>query len=143
MKRQWHTARIPELDGSDRSMQLAAAIAQVSDPQTLEALLQGLTLLDRVGGQLYIAAYRTKYKTEQDPSTGEFRRLPVRDVREPGSYETDGLVFHYEHIAKITRQDPEPDAALSDAEANNGVVPEEDLAGAASDTAESVQADQE
>jgi hypothetical protein len=146
MKRQWHTARIPDADGSDRSVQLAHALAQVLDPPTLEALLQSFTLLDRIGGQVYIASVRTKYKTVVDADAQTVERVPVEDVREPGSYETDGFVFHYEHIAKLPRAEDEGDDRQRDSfpdlpvEASaNGGAPEEPVA----DTAESVQADRE
>lgn len=123
MKRQWHTARQPELDGSERSTQLALAIAQVADPATLEALLQTLTLLDRIGGQVYIAAYRRKYAPVESEQGTYFQA--VDDVKQPGTYMTDGFVFHYEHIAKLPRQSPEPDADLAEPLPNpNGDVAE-------------------
>lgn len=113
MKRSWHTARQPELDGSDRSTQIALAIAQVADPGVLEALLQTLTLLDRIGGQVYIAADRQKYAPQETDQGVMY--LPVTNVKEPGTYMTDGFVFQYEHIAKLPRQPVEPDAEFGDA----------------------------
>ena len=107
MKRQFHVVRRPDLEGSPRSHALAAALAEKCDPEFLERILELKCLFDSIGGQVYTAAYRTKYDTR----TGE----PVKDVKnEPGRYETDGYVFHYEHIAKINRQAPEPDAKIED-----------------------------
>lgn len=101
MRRDFHTVRRADLEGHQRSMELAQALAMTTDPETLEKLIQIKSLLDSVGGQVYIAAYRTKYGPDGKP---------VEDVREPGSYETDGYLFRYEHIAKINRQAAEPDA---------------------------------
>lgn len=100
MRRAFHSPRIPEFEGSDRSNQLAAALAQVSDPEFLQAVLDLKAMLDRVGGQVYIAAYRQKYGPDGQP---------VEDPKEPGRYETEGYAFHYEHIAKLTNAPREPD----------------------------------
>lgn len=102
MKRQWSTPRRTDLEGSERSMELATALAQIADPDFLEKVIQAKALLDSVGGQFYIAAYRTKY----DIVSGE----PVEDLKQPGRYETDGYLIDYGHIARINRQDAEPDA---------------------------------
>lgn len=84
-------------------MQLATALAQVSDPDFLEAVLHIKSMLDRLGGQMYLAGYREKFD-------GEGRLLS--DHKQPGNYETVGYLFHYDHIAKITQAPNEPDANL-------------------------------
>jgi hypothetical protein len=101
MRRQFHTVRRVDLEGHERSLELAQALAVTTDPDTMEKLVQIKALLDSVGGQVYIAAFRTKYRADG---------TPVENVQEPGKYETDGYLFQYEHIAKINRQDVEPDA---------------------------------
>lgn len=89
-------------------MQLATALAQVCDPETLERLLQIKTLLDSVGGQAYICAFRNKYRVALTPEGDEYLE-PLDDVKQPGKYLTDGYAIQYEHIAKINRQAVEQD----------------------------------
>lgn len=105
MKRQFHTVRRPDLEGSPRSHALAAALAEKCDPELLERFLEIKAILDSIGGQVYFAAYRTKYSPEG---------VPLEDVKQPGRYETDGYVFHWEHIARINRQRIEPDAKIEE-----------------------------
>lgn len=126
MVRQFHTVRVREFEGSERSLQLATALAQVCDPDTLEKLLQIKTSLDTIGGQVYIAAYRTKY----DAATGE----PLGDVKNPGVYETDGYLFQYEHIAKVNRQPREPDAKPDETPSELPAFAEDEDAGEAEAT---------
>jgi hypothetical protein len=106
MRRPFYAPRIVEAEGSDRSQELATALAMTCDPEYLEALVHLKSMLDRIGGQVYIAAYRKKY----NPQTGE----ELDDPSKPGRYETEGYAFHYEHIAKITNAPREPDRKVDD-----------------------------
>jgi hypothetical protein len=75
-----------------------------------------------------MAAYRRKYAPQQVGEGTVY--LPVEDMKDPGTYMTDGFVFHYEHIAKLPRQSPEPDADLSEPLPNPNGELQEALAGA-------------
>lgn len=136
MRRAFYTPRIPEAEGVERSQELALALAQTADPEFIEAIIHLKSMLDRIGGQVYIAAYRNKY----DPNTGAV----LEDPRAPGRHETDGYAFHYEHIAKLTNAPREPDQAverLSEVRDDEGwtaepealEVPEEELSAVAAE----------
>ena len=148
MIREWFSTRRQELEGHERSLQLATALAMKTDPDTMEKLLEVKNLLDSVGGQVYIAAFRNKYKTVVE--NGQLVDVPVDDPKdEAGKYVTDGYVFHYEHIAKLNRQRPEPDDKHTPdtLPTPEWVIPDADNPPSVSepvpvmDTAESVQAD--
>lgn len=102
MRRDFYTPRIVTDEGSQRSNELAVALAQVADPEFIEAVIHLKSMLDRIGGQAYVVAFRNKY----NPRTGEV----ITDPEAPGRHETEGYVFHYEHIARLSGQDKEPDA---------------------------------
>lgn len=117
MERGWNVIRDREGEGSPRSAELATALAQVADPELLERLLWAVTLLDSVGGELYIGAFRNKYDEQGN-------RIPKANLREtPGEYETDGYVLRWDSMAEMIRdaqREPnvkgpaEPPAAISE-----------------------------
>lgn len=122
MRRQWAVPRDRDLEGSDRSLELAQALAVKVDPDTLEKLVELVSLLHSIGGQAFVCAIRSKYQTvvADNPElaaalgvqVGQRIRIKV-DPDQPGTYETDALAIHYEHIATAARdQDREPDAKL-------------------------------
>lgn len=108
MRRTTHTRRIRELEGSDRSVELAQALAMTCDPETLEALLHAKMLLDSVGGQIFMAAQRPKFRETPQGL------VPLEDHREPGKYVTVGYVLQYDHIATALRAPREPDSTPDD-----------------------------
>ncbi len=102
-----NVVRDRELEGSERSAELATALAQTCDPEFLEALVHAKALIDAVGGQVFIAGVRNKYevKTVRDAAgniLGESKQL-LDDHSLPGEYATDAYLFHYEHIATALR----------------------------------------
>lgn len=101
MRRAFYSPRLHTEEGSERAVELAVALAQISDEEFLRTIIDIKAALDRIGGQVYIAAFRNKY----DPATGE----QLEDPSAPGRYETDGYAIHYEHIAKLTDSPREPD----------------------------------
>ena len=116
MRRQWSTVRDHEAEGSDRSQQLGLTLAAICDPETLEKLIHLKALLDANGGQALICAYRNKYGyQDQVDANGDAYKVKVRleDPQEPGVYETDGYLIHFDHIATTLRSrqpEREPDA---------------------------------
>ena len=63
----------------------------------LEKILWAVNLLDSVGGQVYIGAFRNKYD-----ETGN--RIPKADLSAtPGEYETDGYVVNWNSHAEVIR----------------------------------------
>lgn len=114
MRRGTSIVRDRELEGSERSAELATALAQICDPGLLEALVHAKAMLDYNGGQIFIAAVRNKYRitTQRSPEgniVGETRTL-LENRQEPGNYETDAYVFHFDHIATALRSaKKEPD----------------------------------
>lgn len=105
MRRQWNSPRFVDDEGTARTLELATALAQMADPDFLEKVIHLKSMLDSIGGQVYIAAYRDKFD-------GQGNKL--EDHKQPGDYATIGYLFHYDHIAKITRAPVEPDAKLSE-----------------------------
>ena len=104
MKRSWSTVR----SGPDEaSQEVALAIAQIADSETLRSFLDTLTALDRFGGELYIGAYRKKFDAQGN----------IVEPDEVGEYETVGYAWHYEHVAKRTAQmtgaEEEPSVSLA------------------------------
>jgi hypothetical protein len=52
-------------DGGDEdALQYAQALANVCDAETLRSLVDGIVLLQRIGGELYVGAYRIKVDAE-------------------------------------------------------------------------------
>jgi hypothetical protein len=101
-------------EGSDRSMQLATALAQIADPDFLERVIHLKSSLDAWGGEAYIAAERRPV----DPATGR-----ICDHNTPGrEYATLGYITHYGHRVKraIHGAVEEPDEQL-------GVEPRESV----------------
>jgi hypothetical protein len=130
MRRGTNIVRDRELEGSSRSAELATALAQIACPELLEAIVHGVSLLHFTGGQIFIAGVRNKYRVttlrnELGNVVAEERTL-LEDRREPGNYETDGYVFHYDHIATALRgARKEPDSAFP-ADPNEGARVEEE-----------------
>jgi hypothetical protein len=87
-------------EGSERSQQLALALAQIADPELLEALVHSVGALHEFGGEVYIGAARNRFQAD-----GE--RL-VR-VEQGGSFLTYGHVIAYNTRARIKGQPVEPD----------------------------------
>lgn len=107
MRRGWNVVRDRTEEGSERSLELATALAQTSDPDFLEQVVHAKALLDAVGGQVFIAAVRNKYAviTVRDRAgnvLGEQREV-LEDRKQPGEYETDAYLFHFDHIATALR----------------------------------------
>jgi hypothetical protein len=93
-------------EGSERSMQLATALAQIADPDFLERVIHLKSSLDAWGGEAYIAAERRPL----DPATGR-----ICDHNTPGrEYATLGYITHYGHRVKgaIRGAVEEPDEPL-------------------------------
>lgn len=63
--------------GDDAAHRAAAALGDRADQPTIAAFSEMLAMLERVGGQFYVTAFRQK-------------------VEEDGDFETAGLVFRYE-----------------------------------------------
>lgn len=97
MERSWNIVRDHEAEGSARSGELAAALAQVADPELLEKVLWAVNLLDSVGGQVTIAAFRNKY----DAQGGRIAKENLSST--PGNYETEGYVVHWDSMAEVIR----------------------------------------
>lgn len=102
-------------------MQYATALAQIADADFIESVVQAKSLLDRVGGEFTIAAYREKLDGEGRPAQDR-----------PGTYETLGYRFYYDHHSKLTHSPAEPNAkreepsvGLTDDEEE--LLPSEDL----------------
>lgn len=114
MRRGTPVLRDRELEGSERSYQLANTLAGIASPELLEQLIFAVSKLHDIGGQTFIAAVRSKYAkhTVRNPRgeiLGEHLEL-LADPREPGQYETDAYVFHWDHIATAIRgAEREPD----------------------------------
>lgn len=107
MRRGWNVVRNRDAEGDERSLELAGALAAISDPDFLERVLHAKTMLDSVGGQIFIAAVRNKYavktlRTAAGHIVAEERDL-LEDRKAPGEYETDAYLFHYDHIATALR----------------------------------------
>lgn len=102
MNRQFALYRDREYEGSDRSLQLATALAQVADPEFLEKLLHVKSSLDAFGGEAFISAQRVPI----DPATGK-----KVDHNTPGrEYVTMAYAISYRHRAtKIKNQVAQPD----------------------------------
>lgn len=105
MNRNGSIIREFEAEGSDRSLQLAHALAQISDPEFLERIVHLKSSLDAWGGECYISAQRKPI----DPATGR-----ICDHNTPGrEYGTLGYVIHYGHRQRaIIDQPEEPDEPL-------------------------------
>lgn len=155
MRRGRTVVRRRDLEGSERSHGLAAALAEMSSPEFLEALVHGVAQLDSIGGQLFIAAVRNKYaKVTVTNDAGEvlgeqWDRL--EDHKDPGDYETDGYVIHWDHIATAVRNarkepdtefptEPQPEAPYEenlrdelDAEVDAELAEERELAAVAAE----------
>jgi hypothetical protein len=88
-------------EGSERSQALAIALAQIADPELLEALVHHIAALHEFGGEVYIGAARDRFEVQ-----GE-RLVKVTDG---GSFLTFGHVIAYNKKARIKGQQSEPDA---------------------------------
>jgi hypothetical protein len=97
MKRSGSSLRDERNEGSERSQQLAAALAQVSDPEFLERVLHMKSALDEFGGEFRVQALRHKY----DPVGNR-----LEDMTLDGEYYTDAYMTHYSHYAKDAPQEP-------------------------------------
>lgn len=109
-ERVWHTQRafadeqgrivLPPDGGDEDALQVAQALANVCDAETLRSLLDLKVLLDRVGGEGYIGAYRIKV----DPEGHQIPPEEMQDPNRPGTYLTMGYLFTYDPVAKKTRR---------------------------------------
>lgn len=90
MKRSWSTVRTGTTEGSEAA---ALALAQIADEETIRSFIDSLVALERFGGELYVGAYRKKFDAHGQ----------IVEPDEVGEYETVGLAWHYEHVAKLTR----------------------------------------
>lgn len=108
--------------GDEEALQYAHALANVCDAETLRSLLDGIVLLQRVGGEFYVGAYRIKV------SSRDGKKIAPSDPA-PGTYLTAGYLFEYDPVAKKTRaatQAPEePQPGLTQP---IPLVPEQDVA---------------
>lgn len=117
MRRGRTVVRRRDLEGDERSLELCGAIAAQVSPELAEALLHGIAQLNSIGGQLFIASVRNKYQkiTVRDQAgniAGE-QWVKLQDHKDPGDYETDAYVFHWDHIATAVRNSKkEPDTAF-------------------------------
>jgi hypothetical protein len=103
MKRSSSSLRDVRDEGSDRSHQLAIALAQICDPELLETLVHLKSALDEFGGEFRVVSMRHKYSP-----TGE----RLEDLTSDGEFFTDGYLTHYSHYAKDAP--PEPNTELKD-----------------------------
>lgn len=120
-ERVWHTQRaftneaeqvvLPPDGGDEEALQVAQALANVCDAETLRSLLDLKILLDRVGGEAYVGALRIKVDTNG-------HRIPpeqMRDPERPGTYLTSGYLFVWNPVAQKTKvavqsdEEPQPD----------------------------------
>lgn len=95
MKRQSNV--LMEEPGTQEAHQIAAALATISGPEFLRAILDYKACMDRFGGELYIGTYRQKYREDAD---GELTRVTPD---QPGDWHTLGFAFHFESVAKLTQ----------------------------------------
>jgi hypothetical protein len=107
-------------EGSERSQQLAVALAQIADPELLEALVHHVAAVHEYGGEFYVGAARDRFQIESDQL--------VR-VEQGGTFLTYGHVVAYNKKARIKGQTIEPDQAYEEQSAperdsRNGEVPE-------------------
>lgn len=108
MRRGRTVVRRRDLEGSERSLELGAVLGGMCSPELMEALVHGVAQLDSIGGQLFIAAHRPKYKKQlvENPQTGEIlgeQWVELEDFKEPGDYETVAYAIHWDHIATAFR----------------------------------------
>lgn len=82
--------RQPELEGVTVSQMFALELALALTPDAIRSLLDVKVILDRFGGQFWIAPYVDEH-----------------------SEQVIGLIFHYSHISKVGRG-KEPDAKISE-----------------------------
>lgn len=87
-------------EGSERSQQLAHALAQIADPELLEALVHHVAALHEFGGEVYIGGVRDRFRAEGGS---------LLKVTEGGSFLTYGHVVAYNKKSRVKGQQAEPD----------------------------------
>lgn len=85
---EWTVYREPELENTGAAQMLAQELALLLDPMTTRAIRDLKIILDRFGGQAWIAPYMAEEQII-------------------------GFLFHYEHISKLARG-KEPDSKLEE-----------------------------
>lgn len=88
-----------EFDGDEDSRLKAGALSAISDAEFVESMVHVKAALDRLGGQVEIAALREKVNAKGEPV----------DDKDTGDYVTRGYVFHYEAHTDLLRRPEEPD----------------------------------
>ena len=101
MKRGWNTLSSPDEQGSEESYRKAQALAAISEPEFLDALVTVKAALNQWGGQYMVAAQR--------------ERINVHGQRDPKGqiHVTIGLVHHFKHVPdalKDALREPSPDS---------------------------------
>ncbi len=108
MVRTTHIRRDFADEGSERAIQLGAALGAKCSAEMMEALSDAISVLNSIGGQIFLAAERPKF-VETPEGLQE-----LEDHHQPGKYVTIGYVLHYNHIATSLRAPKEPDSTPDD-----------------------------
>jgi hypothetical protein len=88
-------------DGEPEAQVKAQSLAGFSDAEFIEAIVHVKAMLDRIGGQVQIAALREKLDKDG-------QRVEKDDPS--GVYQTLGYVFRYEPHSRLRQAPEEPDA---------------------------------
>lgn len=102
MERTWQS---PNLAGGDEEAhRLASALAEIADAEFIESIIHAKSMLDRIGGTIRIGAYRDRFSAQGEKVGPD----------EPGTFQTLGYLYHYEHYNKLTNGPDEPNAKLEE-----------------------------
>ena len=104
MKRSW-TSVMSNDAGSPEAMRIASALGSMFDSETLQSVHDGLTTLNRYGGELYMVAVREKRTVLGDIIP------PDEWESTPGYFSTPMLAHHFSHVGRPKDQPLSDDGA--------------------------------
>jgi hypothetical protein len=95
-RRTWNVRRYQEPVGDEEAMIAATALANIAGAETIRSLIDTISFVDRIGGEVKIAAYRDRFDLEGN-------RIGHHDET-PGTYQTYGYLFTWTPEPKSTQR---------------------------------------